>query len=145
FAYDLVARTWITNMVTPYGSTGFRFGGADAGRSTVETGLNQVNRFVEVTLPSGGKELHLYRKDCSGFISLPYSPVPKPAPLSDTLDNVDQQNRNSFYWGALQYPHLSTTDPTSLSGGDYAIGRLRHWLQDSATTSVSDVLSLERA
>src|SRR5882672_6417304 len=109
FAYDAAHPTWITNMTTPYGSTGFRFGGVNANNTDFFATGDQVNRFVEVTLPSGGKQLYLYRQDCSGFLSSTYSPVPKPSPLSDTLDNVDQQNRNSFFWDGPQYDALNNT------------------------------------
>src|SRR5206468_2699093 len=117
-------RGWITNLVTPYGATSFRYGGVDADSPTFFTTGNAVNRFVEVTLPSGGRHLYLYRQDCSAFLPAMYSPVPSTSPLPSTLDNVDQYARNSFHWDPLQYTHLSTTDPTSLTSADYAIGHL---------------------
>jgi RHS repeat-associated protein len=146
FQYDTgTRRAWITNMVTPYGATGFAYGGVDVNTNSFESGGNVVNRYVTVTLPNGGKELYLFRQDCSGFMSSTNATVPDTSPLVSTLDNVDQNARNSFHWSPLQYANLSTNDPNSLSSADYAIGQLRHWLIDPATTLASSTLSLERA
>ncbi len=150
FVYDIgVRRSWITNMTTPYGLTSFRYGGVDAETPFfVDTG-NQVNRFVEITLPNGGKQLYLYRHDCNGFLPETYSSVPSTSPLTNTLDNVDQNYRDSFHWNSLQYSGLSSTyllsgDVSDLSTADYRLGRLRHWLSDT-TDNPSYSLSLERA
>jgi RHS repeat-associated protein len=146
FQYDTgTRRAWITNMVTPYGATGFAYGGVDVNTNSFESSGNVVNRYVTVTLPTGGRELYLFRQDCSGFMSSTYATVPDTTPLANTLDNVDQNARNSFHWSPLQYASLTTNDPNSLSSADYAIGQLRHWLIDPATGLASATLSLERA
>jgi len=150
FRYDSgTRRAWITNLITPYGTTAFRFGGVNADSSGYYDGSNQVNRFVEVTQPNGGKHLYLYRQDCSGILPATNSPVPVTSPFANTLDNVDQNQRNSFHWDPLQYAGLSTNyvlsgDVANLTTNDYVLAGLRHWLLDPATAQVSRVLSLER-
>ena len=153
FTYDPSnGRNWVTNMTTPYGPTSFRIGGLDADATEYSATTNQVNRFVEVTLPNGGKELYLFRLDCSSLLSQTNSPFPNTTPLANTLDNVDQQNRNSFHWGPLQYTSLSSSyrssgNVSNLNSADYALGRLRHWLAYPGTGTLlpSDALSLEQA
>lgn len=149
FTYDptLLGQTaWITSMTTPYGTTSFSFGGVDLHNGDPTTDTNIPNRFVTVTLPTGGHHLFVYQHDCTNLVSNTYSPSPDTSPLGNTLDNVDQENRNSFHWDPLQYSHLSTTDPNSLTVPDYNLGRLHHWLVDAwATTGApSSTLSLER-
>jgi len=149
FTYDPSNPGWIINMNTLYGDTGFRYGGVDANSTDFYTGGNVVNRFVEVTLPTGGKHLFLYRQDCSAFLPANYSPVPNTSPLANTLDNQDQQNRNSFHWNPLQHDSLSTAyqetgDPNNLTNADYAIGRLSHWLVDPSSPDPSSSLSLRQ-
>jgi YD repeat-containing protein len=133
FTYDAANSGWSTNLTTGYGSTGFSYGGTDVASADFNTTGNVVNRWVQIALPTGGTELYLFRQDCSGFMSSTYASVPSTSPLANTLDNVDQENRNSFYWSPLQYVALSTTDPNSFSTTDYSIGRLRHWLNDSTS------------
>jgi len=145
FTYDPANPGWITAMTTPYGSTSFSYGGVNVGSTDFYTGNNQVNRWLQVTLPTGGHHLYLYRQDCSAFMASTYPSVPVTTPFGNTLDNLDQQNRNSFHWDPLQYSHLSTTDPTALTSADYLIGRLNHWLTNAASPDPSDTLSLERA
>ena len=135
----------VTNMTTPYGTTTFTFGGVDSGSLNMISGSNSINRFVLITLPTGGIDLYEYRLDCSAFLSSTNSPVPSTSPLANTLDNIDQQKRNSFHWTALQTQALSTNNPMYLSTTDYALGRLRHFLIDSNSPDVSCTFSLERA
>jgi RHS repeat-associated protein len=143
FVYDSgTRRDWITNMVTAYGTTVFSYGGVDAESSSIDTPDNQVNRYVEVTLPSGGKALYLYRLDCSSIMSSTYSPVPATA-LPNTFDNIDQDQRNSFYWSPLQYASLTNTVPETFTTNEYNLAHLRHWLQNVDLT-VSFAVSLER-
>lgn len=149
FTYDPSNPGWIINMNTPYGDTSFRYGGANANTPDFFTGGNIVNRFVEVTLPTGGKHLFLYRQDCTAFLPASYSTVPDTSPLANTFDNVDQYNRNSFHWNPLQHNSLSaayqdTGDPNNLTASDYAIGRLSHWLIDPSSSDPSSALSLRQ-
>ena len=151
FGYDAGSRrSWVTNLVTPYGTTAFRYGGVNADAVGFYDGGNQVNRFVEVTQPNGGKALYLYRQDCSNFMSPTNQPVPSTSPFANTLDNVDQAQRNSFQWSPLQYPGLSTNyqqsgDVANLTTNDYRLGGLRHWLADPQTGNVGFVPSLGRS
>jgi len=154
---------WITNMTTPYGPTGFRYGGIDAGENTSYQYGNQVNRFVEISQPNGGKQLFLARDVCTQLSPsdptpfLPDSYAGSQVPnttnanfsIANTLDNVDQANRNSFHWGPLQYAQLSSSyrssgDVGNLTLADYKIARLRHWLI-LYNGFLSCALSLERA
>ena len=151
--YDAGNPGWITNLsVPPYGQTGFRFGGVDATSPTFYTISNQVNRFVEITLPTGGQHLYLYRQDCSSLIPTNYPEADEPGTgyLPNTLDNVDQCNRNSFHWNPLQHANLSTNylesgQPSNLTTNDYNLALMRHWLMDPYGGNPSDALSLERA
>jgi RHS repeat-associated protein len=145
FKYDAANPGWITNLTTAYGATGFSYGGVDANSTDFNSTGNVVNRWVQVLLPTGGTELSLFRQDCSGFMSSSYSSVPSTSPLGNTLDNVDQENRNSFHWTPLQYVALSTADPNSLTAADYSLGRLQHWLISPTSADASSTLSLSRA
>jgi RHS repeat-associated protein len=147
FTYDPIAPGWITTLTTPYGSTTFTYGGVDMFNSYYfYTAGVPVNRSVLITLPTGGSHLYVYRQDCSAFMSSTYPSVPSTTPFGNTLDNVDQQNRNSFHWGPMQYSNLGTsTNPTNFSGPQYALGRLYHWLTNAAWASPWDTVSLERA
>jgi YD repeat-containing protein len=146
-AYDPAGTGWITTLTTPYGATSFRYGGVDSNSSTFYTVGNVVNRFVDVTLPTLGHYLYLYRQDCSGFMPQTYANwlVPTNVPAGSTLDNLDQWNRNSFHWDPWQYEHLSTDDPTQLNSSDVLIGALSHWLMDPNTGGATAALSLEQA
>jgi RHS repeat-associated protein len=144
FSYDVGNPGWITNMTTPYGTTTFSYGGVDNKKPDFYTGGGAINRWLLVTLPNGSHHLFLYRHDCSAFMSSTYPSVPSTSPFSNTIDNIDQQSRNSFYWGPMQYSHLSTTDPTHFVSSDYAIGHLYHWLANALSPDPSDTLSLER-
>jgi hypothetical protein len=138
---------------TPYGTTSFAYGGDQVESSSFWSAISGVNRYVRVTQPNGGKHLFLYKQDCSSFLSETNSPFPSTSPLSNTLDNVDQYNRNSFYFSPLVYSHLSSAylsgeDPAYLTSDDYKLARLRHWLIDPFTTfsyGPGSSLSLERA
>jgi RHS repeat-associated protein len=145
--YDAGTRSaWITNLVTAYGTNVFSYDGIDVEHTYFDSPGHSVNRSVQVTLPTGGKKLFIYRQDCSDFLSASNSPVPVTAPLANTFDFVDQSNRNSFYWDSLQYTHLTTSAISSFTPSDYATGRLRHWLTSDANLGdATDCLSLERA
>jgi YD repeat-containing protein len=86
-AYDPAGTGWITTLTTPYGATSFRYGGVDSNSSTFYTVGNVVNRFVDVTLPTLGHYLYLYRQDCSGFMPQTYANwlVPTNVPAGSTL------------------------------------------------------------
>jgi len=76
--------------------------------------------------------------------------MPGTGTLPNTLDNIDQWNRNSFHWGPLQHASLSTNytqsgQPSNLTTNDYNLATLRHWLIDWVSGNAGDALSLERA
>jgi RHS repeat-associated protein len=137
FKYDSGAnRGWITNLATPYGNTGFRFGSLDGGGT---------NRFAEVTLPTGGKHLFIYR-DNTSFLSSWSPTVPTTSPFTNSFEQAGDgtyPQYNSFHWGPLQYVALSTNDPLSLTTNDYSIATLRHWLSGNGERSTA--LAIERA
>ncbi|HEX5219408.1 MAG TPA: hypothetical protein VFZ59_07555 [Verrucomicrobiae bacterium] len=147
FIYDTGTashRGWITNMVTPYGSTAFRFGGSDVDSDGY--GSSGVNRFVEVTLPTGGKELYLFRKDCSAFMSNTEATAPSTSPFANTFDDQTQSTNNTFYWSPLQYAQLWTANPDNFVATNYVAARMRHWLVDNPVNKeVSETLAFERA
>src|SRR5206468_794560 len=59
---------WITNMVTPLGTTVFEVGGTDMLTNTFCSLRTSANRWTKVTLPNGGKHLYLFVQDCSSFL-----------------------------------------------------------------------------
>ena len=149
--YDAGNPGWITNLyASAYGNTGFRYGGVDCNNSTFFTGgAGQVNRFIEVTLPTLGQHLYLYRQDCTNLMSRTYAAMPTTGSLANTLDNLDQWSRNSFHWGPLQHASLSTNytqsgQPGNLTANDYNRAMLRHWLIDPYSGNAGAALSLER-
>lgn len=151
FVYDAGARrSWITNLITAYGTTVFKHGGVNAETAGFYDGSNQVNRFVEITQPNGGKHLYLYRQDASSIMASTNASVPVTSPFANTLDNSELQQRNSFHWEPLQHIGLSTNylfsgNVTNLTSNDYVFARLRHWLVGPAAAPVSRVVSLDRA
>lgn len=130
FGYDANAfRSWVTNLTTPYGTTGFTFGGTDATNGAMVSA--GVNRCLTVQLPTGGHELYLYQHQCS-FLG-DWSPtVPNTTPFANNFSSPNPNYFDSFYWGPLQYEGLSTSNPNQLTETDYACGRLRHWLDGGA-------------
>jgi len=147
FIYDLGTashRGWITNMTTPYGVTSFGFGGADMDRDDI-SGAG-ISRYVEVTLPMGGKELYMFRATCYSFMTYNEATKPDASPFSDTFDDATQDLNNSFYWSPLQYAQLWTANPDYFVPTNYLAARMRHWMVDNPSDSdVTDVLSFERA
>jgi hypothetical protein len=74
-------------------------------------------------------------------------------PFSNTFENANLYERNSFYWGRQQYASLSEAFRTNafivanlnnLSTNDYNLARLRHWLYRTNGT-IGQTLSLERS
>jgi RHS repeat-associated protein len=140
FAYDSGDyRDWIKNLTTPYGSTGFQYGGDEY--TTNGTG---VDAYTLVTLPTGGHHLYMYRSSSSWLSSWNPTP-PNTSPFSNTFEQQSDgffPTDNTFYWGPLQYAALSTTNPYGLSTSDYSLSRMRHWLDNGG---VSAAISLECA
>src|SRR5205823_1192865 len=111
FLYDSSGN--ITNLHTPYGDTGFSVG-------QVTSGERIQRRSAEITRTDGSKELYVYRDtfgDLPNFY--PETVYPSNAPMFkagapvNTINDA-MTNRNSFYWGALQYPQISLAARTNL-------------------------------
>lgn len=141
-AYNLTSYTdpsyGITNMTTPYGSTGFQCGVAGSDY----LGYGFLYLYSIVTEPNSDREMFLYPGDDGGdsisdvFTDLPQvytdtSNVPTNRPVdnaagTNTLDNPDWNNSsandymnidNSFYWNAQQFANLSPAFLSSLASG----------------------------
>lgn len=147
-----------TKLITPYGTTQFSIVQNLVSGQGNFGGHNLIDRAVQVTDPVGATSLYLYRYDCSSDTALNMATsfssgdVPTGTPFG-TLDygNGSSTNslaavcfRNSFYWGARQYPTLSTTNINNFTANDYILGRMRHWLQDGDDLDVSGYVSVER-
>ena len=61
FVYDGTTG-WITNLVTPYGTTVFKLSGTSA--NFFDDGTYSVNRSCTVTEPNGSRQLFVYRRNC---------------------------------------------------------------------------------
>jgi YD repeat-containing protein len=135
--YD--ANGWLTNLTTPYGATSFA--PTDNGEAALA-----INRYITITEPGNSKHLYVFYQDGGGWepASFPASEVPTNTPVG-TLDNAPNA-RNSYYWGPLQYPLLSGTNPDNFSAADAIKGRLRHWLgiTPHGDARSMDTLSIER-
>lgn len=133
FRYD--TNNWITNLTTPYGTTSFAI--TDSGGNLAPDG-----RSILVTEPNGSHELYLY--SASNAVPSSYTP-PTTTPFANTFDATQLEDRNSFYWGRLQYGNLSTTNPALFTTADFFKGRMRHWLQDPSDFGVvGQTLSMQR-
>ena len=106
---------------------------------------------MEVTVPdTEGKYLYLYRQDYSWFLPDTYPSASVPAiSLPNTIDNVDQENRNGFCWTPEQWDQLSAGYRTNgyitnLPASDYLLGRRRHWLINPFTGAPGTALSLQQ-
>lgn len=111
FQYEGTGHT-ITNMVTPYGNTQFRY----------FSGVNSycaLNRGLEITEPSGHKQLYTYHDNS------PYG-----AYVPDTYEGCCNSYRNSFHWNRQQYAVLSEygkTNVLEMEEDDYKKGSIKHW------------------
>jgi RHS repeat-associated protein len=101
----------ITNMVTPYGSTGFRhFEGP--------VGEYDLNRAIEITEANGAKQLYTYRDYALD------------AGASYHSDDAANDFRNSFHWDRNQFEQISTQGKTNyldMPSSDYWKASLKHW------------------
>jgi RHS repeat-associated protein len=130
---------WVTNLTTPDGFTVFQ----SWDKSFVEQ--YAIDRSVTITEPNNSKQLYVFALGWPAEpTSFPSSEVPTNTPIG-TLDN-DFEARNSFHWGRLQYPLLSTNVAEYLTTNDFLIGRMRHWLgqTDHGDGESVDTLSWER-
>jgi hypothetical protein len=122
----------VTNLTTPYGSTGF------------QTSTTTNSRSVLIMHPDGAKEFYLYQTTNSFLAdSFTTSQVPDTASFSNTFDRTNLNTRNSFYWGPRQYAALSSTNMASFTASDYLKARMKHWLAN-VSYSIGNILSLQR-
>ncbi|MCZ7636841.1 MAG: cysteine peptidase family C39 domain-containing protein [Verrucomicrobia bacterium] len=157
--FTYLANGWVTNLVTPYGTTLFQLSG------TSTTFANDApwafNRSALITEPDGtSKHLFVYRDggdpdpdplgllpDLDPYGGWPTADWPK-KPYAQggfpddwwgwTLDGTQwMQMRNTHYWGPHQYAVLNANFRASagnlslLTTADFAFARMRHWLHSN--------------
>ncbi|MCP5517100.1 MAG: hypothetical protein H7A45_07585 [Verrucomicrobiales bacterium] len=118
----------MTKMATPYGETGFTF-------SATGNIWEPSKRQYIVTLPSGAKELFMYRDDCgdlSTVVPESYADVPVNL-LGDVFANDNMDRYNTFVWNASQFAAIS--DLNNMSTNDFLAARMRHWVRYGNTIS----------
>jgi len=136
----------LLRLKTPYGETRFDFPFV-------------TNRFdsraVKVTEPTEGVHLFLAGTQFESDL-VPDTDTPPPTEAvgyTNTFNNGNLNQWNSFYWGPRQYALLSATAKahadtndvefrTYLTATDYQRGRMRHWLTRSG--GFGTTLALER-
>jgi RHS repeat-associated protein len=134
--YD--GNDWVTNLVTPYGTTSFVL------TDTSGTNVSPNGRSVLVNQPDGGHQLFLYQDAAPGIAdSYPSGQIPQTTGLNNTLDTSDLKLRNSFHWGLRQYAALSTTNVTLFTANDFQKAHMNHWLGTTPQTP-GNSLSIER-
>jgi len=146
-----------TTLITPYGTNQFNLtdngltylGGAVGNAGGDNNGL--IDRSALVVDPTGATDLYMYRFDSQQVLATTnFLNVPTNTPLG-TLDagvgpstNGAAYFRNSFHWGPRQFANLSTQNMTNFLASDYLMGHMRHWLQDTNSLYVTELVSVER-
>ncbi|HTX21666.1 MAG TPA: RHS repeat-associated core domain-containing protein, partial [Candidatus Aquilonibacter sp.] len=156
----------VIQLTTPYGNTAFYYWNDwyEGGNSEMML-VTEPNGSHQMFLYAGDE--YGYNNYLSAIPTVYTDPsyVPTNPPVDNsqggnTLDNPDWNNpdandymrwANSFYWGRQQFANLSSTflatsnswDPTALTVNDYALPRLRHWLQ-TPDQAQGNSLSMER-
>jgi RHS repeat-associated protein len=138
FAYGSGTNCWITSLTTPYGATTFSL------TDNALTNTNAIDRAVLVVDTLGGTNLYVSRYQSSFLIganyTVPYDPAGAPSISSNSMTNL-----NSWHWGPMQSPQLSTTNMYSFTPADYLKGRQRNWLFGFNGVAFSDALNMEQA
>ena len=152
-----IGSGWITNLTTPYGSTGFRF--YQLTESGSINGFQQ--RAIYVSEPEGAHQFFVY-EHTNGVI-----PSTATAPTDIAGQSFDDGNsggihhaltyRNTFHWGRRQFAALSSSARSSLATGnlagaisslalgDYNKADLKHWLVlGTDQLSITEALSSEQ-
>jgi RHS repeat-associated protein len=102
FTYD--ASSLVKSKTTPYGTTSFAYGGADA------------QRFIQATDPLGHTERVEYLQAAPG---VPFSDPPNTVPQGILAPfNCFIYGRNTFYWDKHAY---------QVAPGNYTMARIKHW------------------
>ena len=140
----------ITNLVTRYGATAFRYlsDATQRGLHVSEHGSRNhffmyANSITNDGVPTSFGSFVPSTTNTSYFA------------IANTFDRDDSHERNSYYWGPRQFDALSTTVTNAIWNGTFAItnlfendlrlARLRHWLLVSDGSAQGITLSLERA
>ena len=150
---------WVTSLTTPYGTTLFNYYAVTD--SSVTNGYQQ--RAIYVSEPTGAQQLYLYQHQNASFV--PASETSPTVPGQTNFDNGSTSGtsghgamtyRNTFHWGRLQFPSLSSNVLSVISGSlsnalndltaaDYTKAEEKHWLMLSADdVSITEGLSSER-
>src|SRR5665213_311252 len=137
FAYGYGTNQWITNLTTPYGTTTFTF--TDNNLTTNDA----VDRAVLVVDPLGGTNLYLSRYEASFLAGTTYT-VPNEPMGAPSFSSSSMLNLNSWRWGPMQWPQLSTVNMYSFTPTDYLKARQRNWLFNNDFFSFSDALNMEQ-
>ena len=144
--YDVTGN--VDYFQTPYGTTSFFL--------TDSTDSSPDQRSVTVTEPDGSKQFFLYRNGLTGLVPDSYSGSQVPSTtnanfsITNNFDKTNLEDRNTFHWGTLQYPELSTNylwtgDIANLTANDFRLARMTHWLSDdSETPRFGQTRSLQR-
>jgi RHS repeat-associated protein len=138
FAYGYTTNQWITNLTTPYGTTTFSL--TDNNLTTNDA----VDRAVVAVDPLGGTNVYVSRYQASFLASVTYT-VPSEPASAPAISSSSMANLNSWHWGPMQWPQLSTTNLYSFTSTDYLKGRQRNWLFNINGISFSDALNMEQA
>jgi RHS repeat-associated protein len=153
---------WMNNLTTPYGTTSFTF--METTGASLTNGVSK--RAVLVTEPNNTHQLYCYLHNSQGAVSATAPDVPwVPNGTLDAGTNGSSLAplyfRNTFYWDRLQaarlpdlfYIRLVLPGPSGgfanalavLGATNYTQASLKHWLLGSDGTSLTDLLSSERA
>jgi YD repeat-containing protein len=138
FVYGYGTNQWITTLTTPYGATTFSF------TDNALTTNNAIDRAVLVVDPLGGTNLYVSRYQSSFLIGTNYT-VPHEPVGAPSISAISMTNLNSWQWGPMQFPQLSTLNMYSFAPADYFKGRQRNWLFATNDVSFSDALNMEQA
>ncbi len=138
FAYGNGTNDWITNLTTPYGTTTFTL------TDNKLTTNNAIDRAVLVVDPLGGTNLFVSRYQASFLAATAYTVPVEPAGAPSFASN-SMTNLNTWQWGPMQCPQLSTTNMYAFVAADYLKGRQRNWLFATNGVSFSDALNMEQA
>jgi RHS repeat-associated protein len=138
FAYGYGTNQWITTLTTPYGATTFTL--TDNSLTT----NNAVDRAVLVVDPLGGTNLYLSRYQAAFLIGTNYTLPSEPAG-APSFSSSSMTNLNTWHWGPMQFPQLSTANLYSFTPSDYFKGRQRNWLFGLDGVSFSDALNMEQS
>jgi len=115
------ANSFVTNMITPYGTTAFKMG--EAGRT----------RWLEATDPQGETERVEYSEDPS--VGTPFSEPYTGLPQGMFTGNWYIHARNTYYWNKRAHAEAPN---------DHSKARIFHWLHSQGYSQASGILESEK-